>query len=165
MERTTKRFVKWRIWWQGPSPSSTVRAQPVCSRAMLVRPSRRRPCLVLFTRVDCSPHRAPFLLVSARARTEPAYPDFASLRFCKRRASRGDERIEMNGSSGLVRRKRRNPAVAVVRLLSLLGFVVVRCPDWATSIRQGQVGTPMHKVEFTQKGYIQVRIGSIDYSA
>ncbi|CAD1469752.1 unnamed protein product [Heterotrigona itama] len=60
----------------------------------------------------------------------------------------------MNESSKLFRGKHRNPAVAIVRLLSV-GLLMVRFSDSATSIRQRPFGTPMHKVEFTQKGYIQ----------
>ena len=51
-------------------------------RAMLVRLSRHRPCLVLFTRVDCSPHRPRFSCSSSDWPRLPlvSYPDFSEER-------------------------------------------------------------------------------------
>lgn len=178
------------------------------ARVMLVRLSRHRPCLalVLFTRVDCSPHRVRLRFSGSSSdarltgylstqlprfrRGERSFPleeasgGEATTRrevyanksrqialskiLVKRRVAaplslrvrrRGDERIEMDESSKSVSRRKQkipNPAVAIVRLVSL-GLLIVQLPDWATSTSQGQLATPMHKVQFTQKGYIQVR--------
>lgn len=70
----------------------------------------------------------------------------------------------MNGSNGRTENSsklsqsfdnRRNYAIETVCLI-LLGYAIVPC--WgSTMLIEKKHETPMHKVELTQKGYIQVR--------
>ena len=62
-----------------------------------------------------------------------------------------DERIKMGKLSNIIRKGTINP----VRLI-LLYLAILFCVK-STFAEKKLHGTPMHKVELTQKGYIQVR--------
>lgn len=62
-----------------------------------------------------------------------------------------DERIKMGKLSNIIRKDTINP----VRLI-LLYLAILFCVK-STFAEKKLHGTPMHKVELTQKGYIQVR--------